>query len=69
VTQGRPKGVEVTGVSFRSAVETHVYLFQTTHKNVCTIMGMCKSIWAYVEADQDVQLGLMPFYHIFGMLK
>jgi acyl-CoA synthetase (AMP-forming)/AMP-acid ligase II len=43
--------------------------FQTTHKNVCTIMGMCKSVWAYVETAKDVQLGLMPFYHIFGKLS
>ncbi|KAL9713251.1 hypothetical protein Ac2012v2_004491 [Leucoagaricus gongylophorus] len=41
---------------------------ETTHKNVCTIMGMCKSVWAYVETDEDVQLGLMPFYHIFGLV-
>jgi len=32
-------------------------------------MGMCKSVWAYVETNKDVQLGLMPFYHIFGMLE
>jgi len=31
-------------------------------------MGMCKSVWAYVETNEDVQLGLMPFYHIFGMI-
>lgn len=32
-------------------------------------MGMCKGVWAYVETTKDVQVGLMPFYHIFGTFK
>ncbi|KAJ3570650.1 hypothetical protein NP233_g4267 [Leucocoprinus birnbaumii] len=41
---------------------------ETTHQNVCTIMGMCQGVWSYVETEKDVQLGLMPFYHIFGLV-
>lgn len=41
---------------------------ETTHTNVSTIMGMCQGVWAYVETEKDVQLGLMPFYHIFGLV-
>ncbi|EKM79749.1 hypothetical protein AGABI1DRAFT_119847 [Agaricus bisporus var. burnettii JB137-S8] len=40
----------------------------TTHKNVCTVMGMVKRMWEPVESDRDVHLGMMPFYHIFGLV-
>ncbi|KXN81855.1 Putative acyl-coenzyme A synthetase [Leucoagaricus sp. SymC.cos] len=41
---------------------------ETTHKNVCTVMEMCKMVWDHVQTEKDVQLGLMPFYHIFGLV-
>ncbi|KAJ7647638.1 AMP binding protein [Roridomyces roridus] len=42
---------------------------ETTHQNVTTIMDMVGSLFPPLTAGVDVILGILPFFHIYGLGK
>ena len=37
-----------------------------THHNVVSIICQLRAAWTYYRAEQDVVLGVLPFFHVFG---
>ena len=42
-----------------------IYVLQTTHKNVVSVLEMVAEIYPKLTLD-DAMLGILPFYHIYG---
>ena len=62
-TTGKPKGVEVCGLVLLSG---WLMLLQTTHRNLTSILPMAKALHPPLLPGQDVALGVLPYYHIYG---
>ena len=69
-TTGKPKGVEVSACRLLTVPKVADNCVQTTHQNLITALEMFTAIWPRV-ADQgdNVMLGVLPFYHIYGESK
>ena len=63
-TTGKPKGVEVC--CFNSVRRRLIWL-QTTHRNLTSVLPMFKASQPPLLPRRDVALGVLPYYHIFGM--
>jgi acyl-CoA synthetase (AMP-forming)/AMP-acid ligase II len=67
-TTGKPKGVEVTSPNIFPRNSTLIRVFsQTTHQNVITIMAIVGTLFPLQSKGIYNVLGILPFYHIFGM--
>lgn len=62
-TTGKPKGVEVC--DFISFLARLMWL-QTTHRNLTYMLPMFKAVLSPLPPRQDVGLGVLPCYHIYG---
>ncbi|KDQ53842.1 hypothetical protein JAAARDRAFT_161175 [Jaapia argillacea MUCL 33604] len=42
---------------------------ETTHINIATILHIIEPVWPKLVPGEDVMLGVLPFYHIYGLAK
>ncbi|TFK23578.1 AMP binding protein [Coprinopsis marcescibilis] len=41
---------------------------ETSHKNVCSVLGMTHALWKGCDTERDVYLAILPVYHMFGLV-
>lgn len=67
-TTGKPKGVEVSPLSFNACSSELIhefYFIETTHRNITSVLSMITSV-VPMDARKDIMLGFLPLYHIYG---
>ncbi|KAI0058399.1 AMP binding protein [Artomyces pyxidatus] len=42
---------------------------ETTHRNLISVMAIIKPVQLQLQPGKDVLLGVLPFYHIYGVVK
>ncbi|KAJ7717822.1 AMP binding protein [Mycena maculata] len=42
---------------------------ETTHQNMTTLVDIVRAVFPTLNADTDNMLGILPFYHIYGVAK
>jgi hypothetical protein len=52
---------------FLPILDSRAFFFQTTHQNVTTVMDIVVTAFPSRAAGVDSFLGVLPFYHIYGM--
>jgi len=71
-TTGRPKGVMVNKhpPHFRCTrvAPVHCLFYKTTHLNILTVLCGDRLMLSGLTFEKDVMAGVIPFYHIYGML-
>lgn len=63
-TTGKPKGVEVCCFCLLQS-PIFIKILQTTHKNIVSLITLVAPAYP-THTINDVVLGMLPFYHIYG---